>query len=285
MNLSFFVDQVLGIVATASVSALIATGLALSFRLMGVINLAHGEFIMLGAYAAVVTMQLGLPFPVALLIALLVGLVFGSLVEVSLVRRFYGQPELAILGTFGLGMVIRQVVEIVFGKEYQHFANPLPGAIEVLGTSFPIYRLILACASLVVLAAIVLVLTFTPAGLRIRAVANDPDVAESLGIRSSRLKLAVFALSTATASLAGALIAPTTNVEPGMGLDFLFIAFIVVIVGGSRISMVIVAAAVTALVQNLTTITFDSLVAKLAVLALAFTVLAWSRRAPRGVTV
>ncbi|WP_454851324.1 branched-chain amino acid ABC transporter permease [Promicromonospora soli] len=285
METSFLVDQALGIVATASVSALVASGLALSFRLMGVINLAHGELMMLGAYSVVVGLGLGLPFPFAVLVALVMGLALGVLVEVTLVRRFYGRSELAILGTFGLGLILRQLVELGFGKQYQQISNPLPGSIAILGAEFPLYRLVLAGIALGVLAVITAILTLTPAGFRIRAVASDPEVAESLGISSSRIKLAVFALSTATASLAGALIAPTTNVEPGMGADFLFIAFVVVIVGGARVSMIALAAAVTAVVQNLTTLAVSTLVANLAILALAFLVLTSSRRAPRGVTV
>ena len=137
METSFLVDQVLGIVATASVSALVATGLALSFRLMGVINLAHGEFMMLGAYGVVVGLGLRLPFALAVLVALVVGLALGAFVEVTLVRRFYGRPELAILGTFGLGLVLRQLVELGFGKQYQPMNNPLPGSITILGRGVP----------------------------------------------------------------------------------------------------------------------------------------------------
>ncbi len=278
MDFTFLVDQGLGIVATASVSALVATGLAISFRLMGVINLASGDFMMLGAYAVVVTTALGLPFIAGVLLATVVGLALGALADVALVRRFGRMPELAILGTFGLGIVIRQVVELVFGKSFQTVANPLPGAAVIAGAEFPVYRLVLIGVAVVVLGGALLLLSATSIGIKVRAVAADVALAETLGVRSSRLKLAVFAGSTGLAGLAGALIAPLTSVGPNLGNAYLFVMFVVVIVGGARIGMVLVAAVVTAAVQNITTIAVDSLTAKLALLALATVLLAVRRR-------
>lgn len=285
MTSGFLANQLLGILATASISALVAIGLAISFRLMGVINLAHGQFIMLGAYAVVVGLQLGLPFPIAVVLTLLVGLALGALTEIVLIRRFYASPELAILSTFALGIVLQQVVEILFGNGYQSLASPLAGTVQIAGIGFPLYRLVLIGLTVIVLGAIVCVSTFTPMGLRVRAVTADSSLAESLGIRSARLKLWVFALSTGLATLAGALVAPITSVAPAMGGNFLFIAFVVVIIGGSRISMVLVAAVVAAALQNTLTFYVTPLVSELAVLVLAFLVLASSRASGRRVTV
>jgi branched-subunit amino acid ABC-type transport system permease component len=285
MSFAFVLGQGLGIAATASISALVATGLAISFRLMGVINLAHGEFIMIGAYAAVVTLQLGAPFPAAVAVALSIGLLLGALTEVTLIRRFYRAPELAILGTFALGLVLRQGVALIFGDTYQTFNSPLPGAIDIAGVDFPAYRLVLALVAIVVLGAVIWAVAGSRLGVRIRAVSTDSSLAETLGIRSSRLKLLVFAASAGMASLAGALVAPTTNVDPYMGSGYLFTAFVVVIVSGSRLSMVPIAAIGTAVVQNLTAFALTPLAAQIAVLVLAFIVLALSRSAHKGVTV
>jgi branched-subunit amino acid ABC-type transport system permease component len=285
MTSAFLINQFLGVLATASISALVAIGLAISFRLMGVINLAHGQFIMLGAYAVVVSLQHGLPFPVAVLVALVAGFLFGALTEVALIRRFYDSPELAILATFALGILIQQVVQIIFGNSYQNLANPLPGTVSIAGTAFPGYRLVLIVITIVVLGAIIYLLSATPIGMRIRAVSTDSSLADSLGIRSSLLKTLVFALSTALATLAGALVAPTTNVEPAMGSNFLFIAFVVVIIGGNRVSMVLVAALLAAAVENTLTYYVAPLVSELAVLALAFLVLASARTGSKGATI
>jgi urea transport system permease protein len=285
MTSAFLVNQLLGVLATASISALVAIGLAISFRLMGVINLAHGQFIMLGAYAVVVSLQLGLPFPLAVLVALVVGFGLGAATEFLLIRRFYASPELAILATFALGILIQQAVQIVFGNSYQALKNPLPGSLTIAGLGFPIYRLVLIVVALVVLGAIIYLISGTSVGMRIRAVANDSPLADSLGIRSARLKLLIFALSTAAATLAGALVAPTTNVEPSMGSNFLFIAFVVVIIGGNRIAMVLVAALVAAAVQNTLTFLVAPLISELAVLTLAFLVLASARPGGKGATI
>jgi branched-chain amino acid transport system permease protein len=285
MDFAFIVDQGLGILATASVSALVAMGLALSFRLMGIINLASGDFMMIGAYTVLAFVAIGLPYLVGVLAAIVIGFLLGALTEVSLLRRFARAPELAILGTFGLGIVIRQVVELIFGKNFQFIENPLAGSVSIWGAEFPFYRLVLIGVSVAVIGAVLLVLTLTPLGVKVRAVSADSDLAETLGIRSGRLKLLVFAVSTAMASLAGSLIAPLTNVGPQMGNAYLFVMFVVVIVGGARVSMVLVAALAIAIVQNVTTLVVDSLVAKLAILGMAFFVLAATRPATKGTIV
>ncbi len=282
MDFAFIVDQGLGILATASVSALVAMGLAMSFRLMGIINLASGDFMMIGAYSVLTCLAIGLPYIVGVLVACVIGFLLGALTERSLLRRFMRAPELAILGTFGLGIVIRQVVELIYGKNFQFVENPLPGSVEIWGAEFPLYRLVLIGVSVVVIGAVLIVLTVTPIGVKVRAVAADGDLAETLGVRSGSLKLMIFAVSTAMASLAGSLIAPLTNVGPGMGNAYLFVMFVVVIVGGARVSMVLVAALAIAIVQNVTTLVVDSLVAKLAILAMAFIVLAATRPSTKG---
>ena len=285
MDLTNVIDQGLGVVATGSVSALVAMGLALSFRLMGVINLAHGDFMMVGAYAAYVGLQMGAPFVLAVVLAAALGTLLGGVTEIALIRRFYARPELAILGTFALGIVLRQLVEIAFGKDYKPFPNPLPGSVTILGDDFPLYRLALAAAAGVILLAIALVLALSPLGVRVRAVAQDSGLTETLGVRSTALKLGVFAFSGTMAGVAGALVAPTVNVDPSMGINLLFTAFVIVIIAGSRLPMVILAALVAALVQNMTTLAANALAAKLAVLLLALVVLVLSQRQTKGVTV
>lgn len=264
--------EALGILASAALLALIASGLALSFGLMRIINLAHGEFLMLGAYAATITAGHGHPWPGLAVAAVVAGAV-GAGVEVTMIRRLYGSPELSILATFGLSLVLRQLVEMRFGKDYQASRNPIPGASTILGVTFPTYRLVLIAIAVAVLSGMLAVLYLTPVGARVRAVASDRMLAEAVGIRANRLSMFVFTGSAALAGLAGALVAPITTVEPGMGLNYLFDAFLVIIVAGSRISRVLAASFAIAAVGNVTTYYSDSVTAKLAVLALAFSVL------------
>ncbi|MDT3441833.1 MULTISPECIES: branched-chain amino acid ABC transporter permease [unclassified Pseudofrankia] len=276
------VVQSLGVLGSAALLALITVGLAVSFGLMRIVNLAHGEFIMLGAYAAMVTADHELPWLAGLAAATAVGLAVGSLTEVALIRRLYRSPELSILGTFGLSIVVRQLVELAFGKQYRNVANPMPGAVELLGVSFPAYRLLLIAIAVGVLALVLAALRLTPLGLRVRAVAADADLAETLGVRSQRLNLAVFAGSAALAGLAGALVAPLVNVQPDMGVDYLFGAFLGVIVAGSRLGAVVVACLAIATVQNIMTFFTDPMLGRLSALALAFVVLQARRRAAFG---
>lgn len=268
------VTQVIGIVGTGAIAALVAIGLAVSFRLMGVINFAHGAFIMMGAYAAVLTQaDWGLPWPAAIAIAAAIGALAGGATDWMLIRRLRGAPALSILCTFGLAEVLQQLAQLILGDGYRPTANPFPGPVRILGAYYPAYNLVITAVAVVVLLAVVLALRLTPLGVRARAVAADRALAETLGIRVSRLNLAVFAVSTGLAALAGGLVAPISTVSPTMGESYLFTAFIVVIVGGNEIGGVLAAAIAVAAVQNLVAYWANSVIAYLAVLALAFVAL------------
>jgi len=278
------INEVLSILSSAAISSVIALGLGITFRLMGIINLAHGEFMMIGAYAAVFAASLGLPWPLVVLVAVLVAAAVGALAEVLIVRWLYRSPELSILGTYGLSIVLIQGVQVTLGKGYLYSSNPFPGAIEVIGVEYPIYRLVLVAVSVVLFTLVLLLLNATPLGTKIRAVAADGKLAEALGIRSSRLNLIVFTASAALAGLAGVLVGPLGNVRPDMGADYIFTAFVIVIIAGNSIVRLIPAAIIVATVQNLMTFWIDPMVAKIAVLVIALLVLQRLRRTPEAVT-
>jgi branched-subunit amino acid ABC-type transport system permease component len=200
-------------------------------------------------------------------------------------RRLHRSPELSILGTFGLAIIVQEAVTLIAGRGYQGFANPLPGATNVLGVLYPTYRLLLVGVAAVVLLAVVGALSLTRLGVRIRAVAADRGLAETLGVRASRLNLLVFTASAGLAGLAGVLVAPISTISPSMGQSFLFTAFVVVIVGGARVSGVLLAALAVAAVQNLASLWWSPVVAELAVLGLAFVALQWWRRTAGQVVV
>ncbi|HWL60203.1 MAG TPA: branched-chain amino acid ABC transporter permease [Microbacteriaceae bacterium] len=279
------INEVLSILSSAAIASVIALGLGITFRLMGIINLAHGEFMMIGAYAAVYAGAIGLPWPLGLLAGVLAAAVVGALAEVLIVRWLYSSPELSILGTYGLSIVLIQGVQVTLGKGYLYSSNPFPGAIEVFGVAYPIYRLVLIGAAAVLFLIILLLLNATPLGTKIRAVAADGKLAETLGIRSSRLNLVVFTASAALAGLAGVLVGPLGNVRPDMGADYIFTAFVIVIIAGNSIVRLIPAAILVSTVQNLMTFWIDPMVAKIAVLVIALLVLQGLRRTPGEVTV
>jgi branched-subunit amino acid ABC-type transport system permease component len=267
------VSQTLTIFGSAALLELLAVGLTISF-LLRIINLGYGAFITIGAYVAALFTADGVPFFAVCALALALGAAIGAVAEVSVVRKLYRSPELSILGTFGLSVVITQLIQLVYGSGYRSMTNPFPGSVSVLGTDFSTYQLTLIAVAAVVLGLTVLALRFTPLGVRIRAAAADVNLAETLGIRSSRLNLLVFAGSAGLAGLAGALLAPISSVDPTMGQSYLFSAFIVVIVAGTgRVATVFLAAFLVAAVQDLTTFFSDALTAELSVLAVALVVL------------
>jgi branched-chain amino acid transport system permease protein len=280
-----FVVDALGVLGSAAISALVAVGLAVSFRLMGVINLAHGALLAVGAYAGVeLTAHTHAPWPVVLGGAAVVGAVAGLVIEVLVVRRVYADPEMSILATFGLALVITQAIAITVGKNYQSMPNPVAGASTIAGELYPTYRLVLIAVAAVVLAVIVALLYLTGFGLQVRAAALSTSLAELLGIRAGRVRTVVFAVSTGLAALAGALLAPISTITPDMGDDFLFSAFIVVIISGRKVVGVVPGALGVAVVSTVASRIWDENVARLAVLALAFAVLVWvDRPAVRGV--
>jgi urea transport system permease protein len=267
--------QLLNSLTYAGILALIAIGLGIVFGLMGVINLAHGEFVMIGAYVAFVVTDAGGSYWLAIAAAPLLLFVLGAVVEVGLIRRIYDRPELTLLATFGLSIVLRQLAEIIFTEEYQRVANPLPGAVDVFGVAYPEFRLLIAAAGIVIVVLVVGLYTRTAFGLRVRAIVSRKNLAESLGIRSDRFYLLSFALGSALAGLAGALVAPLGAVQPAIGVDYLLPAFIVIIVGSvvrgthGLLYGVAVGALAVGVVETVVSYRIDPIIAELTVLGLA----------------
>jgi ABC-type uncharacterized transport system permease subunit len=169
--------ELLNGVSLFAILAIVALGLGIVFGLMGVINLAHGEFVMLGAYVAYVVHASGLNHWLSLPLAAAVLFVLGVVIEVGLIRRIHRQPELTILATFGLSVCLRQIAELVFSKDFQSVPNPVPGATEAFGVLFPTYRYLLIAIVVVVVAATLLAFTRSRFGLVVRAIVPCPDQA------------------------------------------------------------------------------------------------------------
>jgi branched-chain amino acid transport system permease protein/urea transport system permease protein len=188
---------------------------------------------MLGAYAALITTtELGSFWPSLITAPLLVG-AMALVVESGLMRRLYQRPLETILATWGLAIVLRQGVEAVAGPDFRNVPNPLPGSAAVLGVEYPRYRLAVIALTLVIIVGLYVLQRTTRAGLVARAVILNPPLAGTLGINVRRVYQATFALGSALAGLAGALLAPTVNVFPEMGPPFVVNAFLAVLVGGS----------------------------------------------------
>lgn len=215
-----------------SVLILISMGLAIIFGVMGVINLAHGEFFILGAYTVIGADALGLNPWVGIALAPLAVGAFGGLVERGLIRYLYARPVETLLATWGLSIVIRQLIRLVFGVSYRASPHPLLGDLTVFGFSYPAYRVVLMTASVAVILVAFYVFYRTDYGLKIRAITQDVEMAAALAINTSRMYFYTFAFGSALAGLAGALMTPEITVSPEAGLSFLARAFFVVILGG-----------------------------------------------------
>jgi branched-chain amino acid transport system permease protein/urea transport system permease protein len=212
---------------------LVALGLIIIFGLMNVINMAHGEFFLLGAYTVVLVQDAGGGFWLGLLAAPFVLAALGLLLEELVVRHVYHRFIDTILATWGLSLALKQAVIVVFGPTAQQVQNPLPSQVLILGAVYPSYRLFIMAVAIAVAAGTFLLFYRTRVGLAARGVIANRPMAASLGIDTRRMDRATFAFGAALAGLAGAVMAPLMSVDPQMGVGFLVPAFLSILVGGA----------------------------------------------------
>ncbi len=214
---------------------LMALGLTIIFGLLDVINMAHGEFYAIGAYLAVALLGLGLSFWWALALTPIVMAVLGYVTERGLIQRVFHSKDrhtLTLLLTFGVAIVLEDILKIVFGANPLRIETPIQGATELVGLFFPNYRLFVMAVGGLLIAAVWLLVFRTSLGAIVRAAAFDRHMSASLGVPVSRVYASTFAFGVALAGIAGVLLAPIYSVFPTMGRDFVLIAFSVVIIGG-----------------------------------------------------
>jgi branched-chain amino acid transport system permease protein len=200
--------------------------------MMGIFNFAHGEFVLLGAYTVFLFHESGLPVWTGILAAPLVLAVFGLMLERTVIRRFYAAPIIAMLGTYAIGLVIRETVRGLLGGLYKSIPEPLPGVYSMGGIDFSSWRTVILVVTAAVIAGSWLMLTRTSIGLQIRGSLENPALARSCGIATPKLYALTFAFGSALAGLAGALIVPLYQLSADIGLRFLVQAFLSVMLGG-----------------------------------------------------
>ncbi len=234
MQFVFLLEQVVNGLVLGGYYLLIALGLSLIFSVGGVVNLAHGAFYALGAYAAV-TLGRYIGFAPAVAISPVLVALLGIAFERFILRRFYNQdPILSLLVTFGLAMIAEQSIRMIWGAAPLPASMPaeLRGPVMVGEFLFSRYRLIMLLIVCVVLSGIWLLLNKTAFGRVVRAGIQQPDMVAALGIRLQPYMTAVVMLGVGIAALGGALFAPITIVHPAMGAEIITVAFVVVIIGG-----------------------------------------------------
>jgi branched-chain amino acid transport system permease protein len=251
---SFIVVQLLNAISLAALLFLVAAGLTLIFGILRVVNFAHGGFYMVGAYLGFTTVALGGQFWLALLVVpTMVGLL-GAALEVSTLRFIYQRsPSYQLLLTFGIGLVLEETIRVFYGANSKSVDAPalLDGSANLFGTIYPIYRLFLIGLGIAIALGVWLFFARTRAGLIIRAVAQNSEMANCLGTNVQRVRTLVFGASCALAAVGGVASAPMTTAYLGMGVNVVVDAFVVVVIGGlgsvlgSAAGSLIVAAAQT----------------------------------------
>jgi urea ABC transporter permease protein UrtB len=221
-----------------------AAGLAIIFGMMGVINMAHGEFIMCGVYVTAAAYHAGLPLPIAQACGTVAAALLGVLLEMTIIRPLYSRPLDSLLVTFGISLIATQGTLIVLGSTFPGIGTPA-GAFSVGDYRFSTYRIILFAAAICVLGFIYIVFMRTRFGAYARATMQDADMAQALGVRKTRIYALSFGIGAGLAGLCGALYAPTMSLIPTMGANFLVEAFVTVVVGGANALLGITPAAIS----------------------------------------
>ena len=207
-------------------------GLIVILGMMNIINLAHGELMMLGAYTATTAVQHGVPFPLAVIVAFFAVALFGATLERLIVRRFYGRELGALVVTWGISLILSQGTLILLGPFMPAIQIP-EGSLRFGQFSFSIYWLALIGVCVLVVFLLWWLYNKTTVGLQARAVMQNPAMARALGVNTRFIYMLTFSLGAGLAGFSGALLAPTTSIMPFMGQQFVAPAFITVVVGGT----------------------------------------------------
>ncbi|RED53038.1 urea ABC transporter permease subunit UrtB [Cohnella lupini] len=243
--MEIWVSQVFNGLSVSSILLLIALGLAITFGLMRVINMAHGEFIMIGAYGAYMTQEIfrsTLPkslfdayFPVAILVSFVIAFAIGYLLEVTLIRFLYGRPLDSLLATWGVGLMLQQLARSIFGAPNVAVSSPswLDGGMTIFsGVVLPYKRLFIIGLVALCLVAMYLYIYRSNAGRRMRAVMQNRDMAACLGISTRRVDSFTFAIGSGIAGIAGCALTLIGPIGPSIGTYYIVDAFMVVVLGG-----------------------------------------------------
>jgi len=218
-----------------SILLLVALGLAIIYGTMGVINLAHGDFLMIGAYATWYLQKYWHMGLIATLpVVFIVGCIVGLVVEKTVVRYLYRRPLDTILATWGISILLEEAVNLGAGSNLKYVQLPgmLSGDWVLFGAHVGVYRILIIGIALALLIATSVLFFRTDFGLKVRAVVSNPETAEGHGVNSGLIYAATFAYGSGLAAFAGALVAPIKSVSPTMGIHYIVDAFLVVVVGG-----------------------------------------------------
>jgi branched-chain amino acid transport system permease protein len=226
------VTAVFEILNFGAIIILVVLGLGVIAGMMGIFNFAHGEFVLLGAYWVYLFDEWKLPVWLGMLTAPAVVAGVALVLERLVIRRFYAAPLIAMLGTYALGLAIRETVRALIGGLYRAVPEPLVGSLTFGAVHLSKWRLAIVVITILVMVASYLLLTRTSFGLRVRAALENPSLARVSGISTSRIYAATFGFGAALAGLAGALVVPVFSLSADLGIRFLIQGFLAVMLGG-----------------------------------------------------
>lgn len=254
--------------------ALIALGLSIIFGLLDIINLAHGDFFMVGTVLTWFVFTATGNYWLAFLIVPIIGLVLGALVERAVIQPIQGKAALSIVATFGLSIIIQESVRATFGAAPKRILPPIEGTVPLFGIEYDIYRIFAAGIAILAIAGFFFFLHRTKLGTWMRAVRFDRETALAMGVPATNVYILTFAIGFAMAAFGGVVAAPITTVEFQTGVDVLPFCFMAVIIGGlGNLPGTVAAAVLLAVTEGIVTSFTDPTVARIASLCLMCTVL------------
>ncbi len=233
--MDFFVSQFISGLSMTSILLMVSLGLAIIYGTTGVINMAHGEFVMIGAYISwILQTKLGMGLIASIIPIFIITAFMGFLIERLIIRHLYNRLLDTILATWGVGVLLQQIVRLSLGSELKYLEIPpyMSQSMNMFGQEVSIYRVFIFIFAVAIFFIAWFIIYQTSFGMKLRAVTQNKDMASSFGINSSVVYSSTFAFGTGVAALAGALVAPLKSISPDMGTNYIIDAFMVVVLGG-----------------------------------------------------
>ncbi|MGC1308391.1 MAG: hypothetical protein WA885_14295 [Phormidesmis sp.] len=281
MELNSVVLSGLDVFTSVSLLVIVSLGISVTVGMMGIINLAHGELMMIGAYTVLLLTQSGWPLLFAMLAAPMVAGFMGLLIERLILRWLYGRVIDTLLATAGISLVLMQAARLLFTAEARSVPMPL-GTVVVGDGAIAGYRLLMIVIALILSAATYLLFTRTRYGLEARAAAENPTMAAGVGINADRVNMWTFTLGSALAGMAGGILAPFTTVTPSLAGSFMSRAFMTAITGGPAILIGTAASAgLLGTVESIVSLLTTPVIGQVALLLMAIAIL---RLFPKGLS-
>ena len=227
-----FISQLMNGLNQSAILLIVTLGLMIIFGLMNVINMAHGQMIMIGGFCAfIVTGIVKLPFIFAIIISFFITALFGAIIELLIIKKLYAKPTETILATYAISIILTEIVRVIWPLS-QNVEMPLPGKLTLGSVTIPVYNIFVVVMAIGLLVFTILFFNHTRIGKKIKAISQNRQITECLGINTSKIDTFTFAYGAGLAGIAGCILAPTTGVSYNMGSLYLTNSFLTAVVGG-----------------------------------------------------